>query len=620
MDRFRQTVSQEVEGARKGQNCTYVEVRQEQIKFGSKVWEARIIKKIFIVLLLFTLWSIPVFAQDIKVSVDGEYINFDVKPVLENGSVLVPVRGIFEKLGAQVNYLAESKKILINNQGINIELILDDRTAKVNDFKTYLTTPPKSMNGRTLIPLRFASEYLGADVSWDQGNYTVFIKSKNEAIKLLNQAFLTQYGSTYITNHYYSPARSIPFSFSGSYSMEYQSQDQRLLINAHREGRIKEKFYSKTIGTGSENGMAVNFQSEQLYDFATYKSYRNQGNGWSRYDLTEEEIENLSGFRGLLMTLFNKSGEQVKLEKQKIESKEYYVVSCNFLNANTEQARLLIEILKANFEFMLEAPDQVSGQVKFIIDPTSLLIIKEEMNIAFKNKMYGDEAKYRAEYSFNYDNVVVVQAITESNVGLKRINDLLEQERYQSFEIKGEIDGKMQIEGVINKGYERYLKLLYGNKLMIEQYLNWQSKVFKYKDAKSTTWKEGVGYINSDIDYLVGNKHKIINLLNHYSATPIVTETQENGKIYLNYEFDLTAAGWGEGSGELVDIILDNSGMGYSFDVNAQAKFIFKVDSEKNFISELTAQVKLIDGETETLMVNRFDYDLNNGPQIPPVE
>ena len=113
----------------------------------------------------------------IRVFIDGRPVNFDVPPQMIQGRVLVPLRGIFEQLGATVNYNATTNRILAVRGGQAVELTVGSRQAAVNNLPTLLDVPAFTINGRTMVPLRFISEALGAGVQWLSANDTILINS-----------------------------------------------------------------------------------------------------------------------------------------------------------------------------------------------------------------------------------------------------------------------------------------------------------------------------------------------------------------------------------------------------------------------------------------------------------
>jgi iron complex transport system substrate-binding protein len=123
-------------------------------------------------------------AAEVKVVVDGKALSMDVKPVIENDRTLVPLRAIFEALGAKVDWDGKTRTVTAVKGSTSIRLVVGNATALKNGSKVKLDVPAKIRNGRTLVPLRFVSEALGADVDWDAATYTVAIKNKQEFITI----------------------------------------------------------------------------------------------------------------------------------------------------------------------------------------------------------------------------------------------------------------------------------------------------------------------------------------------------------------------------------------------------------------------------------------------------
>jgi copper amine oxidase-like protein len=114
--------------------------------------------------------SIPVY-------IDGQAVNFDVPPTVIQGRVLVPLRGIFERLGATVDYDVRTQHIVAVRGPQTVELTIGSRQARVNDSAKLLDVPAFTIAGRTMVPLRFISESLGANVQWVEASRIILIGS-----------------------------------------------------------------------------------------------------------------------------------------------------------------------------------------------------------------------------------------------------------------------------------------------------------------------------------------------------------------------------------------------------------------------------------------------------------
>ena len=113
------------------------------------------------------------------VYLNGEQMTFDVNPFIENDRTLVPMRAIFEAVGASVTWDEEDRTVHAirekNDELTLVSLQIDSATAFVNSEAKELDVPAKIVNDRTVVPLRFVVESLGEQVDWDADNYTVKI-------------------------------------------------------------------------------------------------------------------------------------------------------------------------------------------------------------------------------------------------------------------------------------------------------------------------------------------------------------------------------------------------------------------------------------------------------------
>lgn len=121
----------------------------------------------------------------VSIYINGEKQWFSNQALIQNGTTLVPLRGIFEELGATVYWNPETKTIDAKKGNTNVWLKIGSKNATVNGSTVKLSVPAQTKNGNTLVPLRFISESLGANVQWDQKSLKVSItgNSANEGIQ-----------------------------------------------------------------------------------------------------------------------------------------------------------------------------------------------------------------------------------------------------------------------------------------------------------------------------------------------------------------------------------------------------------------------------------------------------
>lgn len=146
----------------------------------------------------------PVSAAEPKISV---YLNnvpivFDTEPVINDGTTYVPMRGIFEALGADVKWNDSEKSITVVNNSDTIKLYVGKNDIVINGKKSAKSPYPVISDGRTLVPLRSISELLGADVNWNSTTRRIDISTDDEVKyksiegEWVNCAYNRYYGMT----------------------------------------------------------------------------------------------------------------------------------------------------------------------------------------------------------------------------------------------------------------------------------------------------------------------------------------------------------------------------------------------------------------------------------------
>ena len=119
---------------------------------------------------ILVLYQVPVY-------LNNQRIFFDVPPLFENGRVLVPLRKIFDSLQAQIKWDQDSKTVTATKNNKTVVLTVGKQNALI-DGKVYsLDVPACIKDGRIMVPLRFVSSSLGANVKWRSKPPGVFITS-----------------------------------------------------------------------------------------------------------------------------------------------------------------------------------------------------------------------------------------------------------------------------------------------------------------------------------------------------------------------------------------------------------------------------------------------------------
>ena len=119
----------------------------------------------------------------ITVNLNGTPIEFDVTPRLINDRTMVPVRAIFEALGAEVGWNDETQTVIANKGENEIKLTIGEKLLYKNGKATFIDTPAMLVKldetgDRTLVPLRAISESFDVKVGWDDATSTVSLSEK----------------------------------------------------------------------------------------------------------------------------------------------------------------------------------------------------------------------------------------------------------------------------------------------------------------------------------------------------------------------------------------------------------------------------------------------------------
>ncbi len=134
---------------------------------------------IFVLVLVFNLFYFATAADAIPVYVDGQCVSFDVEPRIIDGRTMVPIRAIFEALGASVEWDNNTRTATATKEGFKVSLAMNSYLIKIGDSDCIeMDVTPMNIDGRLLVPARFAAEAFSCEVDWINDTRTVVIESK----------------------------------------------------------------------------------------------------------------------------------------------------------------------------------------------------------------------------------------------------------------------------------------------------------------------------------------------------------------------------------------------------------------------------------------------------------
>ncbi|MDF2614024.1 MAG: hhoB [Clostridia bacterium] len=138
----------------------------------------------FLIIGIINCPSVNAASKKIAIYVDDKALVSSAPPIMEKGVTLVPMRLIFEALGAQVVWSPETQMIIAKKNDVNITLTIGKTISFINMNKQVLSLPPQIKNGTAYVPLRFIGESLGAKVEWNEKSQNILIHSNSEGKSL----------------------------------------------------------------------------------------------------------------------------------------------------------------------------------------------------------------------------------------------------------------------------------------------------------------------------------------------------------------------------------------------------------------------------------------------------
>ena len=122
----------------------------------------------------------------IRISIDGKIIESTVQPIIISGRTMVPLRAIFEELGAHVSWDNTIKLAKIHMGDTQVEVSPNTNEMLVNGKSILLDVPPQIVNSSTLVPVRAISEALKCKVVWDDELQIVAISTSSNSNSIYN--------------------------------------------------------------------------------------------------------------------------------------------------------------------------------------------------------------------------------------------------------------------------------------------------------------------------------------------------------------------------------------------------------------------------------------------------
>ncbi len=195
--------------------------------------------------------------NNVTINIDGETIQIN-DPILDKADhLLLPMRALYEAIGASVDWNKETLTASANRNGKVINLTIDSMTALVDGQEVEMDVAPIIYKDRIYMPLRFVTENLDGNVSWDPSTQTVDISLTDESSEkpqedqyilhinnkriVMEDPIITKQSRTYIPADYLSdyladsagnwlPDKSFELQIAGT-SLVFKDGSNNVLIN-----------------------------------------------------------------------------------------------------------------------------------------------------------------------------------------------------------------------------------------------------------------------------------------------------------------------------------------------------------------------------------------------------
>ncbi len=215
--------------------------------------------------------------------INGEDINIDengTSPIIVDGSTLVPIRAVAEALGGAVEWDNDTRNVTITKDAKVIKLVIDEINARVDESNVTLDAAPVIINGRTMLPLRFVAENLGAEVEWNGENRKITITSKSENNINATEATTEDFSSELTTKSLSDNKTLIVyFTLPETDGVDTVAGASRVVVDGELYGNIE--FMANTVS---------NTVGGDIFEIKTVQSYPTIHK--PLVDMADEELEN----------------------------------------------------------------------------------------------------------------------------------------------------------------------------------------------------------------------------------------------------------------------------------------------------------------------------------------
>ncbi|KKO54133.1 copper amine oxidase N-terminal domain-containing protein [Paenibacillus sp. DMB20] len=183
-------------------------------------------------------------AVKINILINGVQLKTSQSPVMIQGRVMLPMRSMFEALGAKINWSQRTQTVTAVKGSTKIVLKINAKTATINGKTVKMDVPAKNLKGATMVPVRFVSEALGEKVGWSSRTKTVTVTTgsvsypkpgngggttppSNPILGMVNYVSLKDIGN-------YGDGRDLQVNFTKSYNEQRASHYRVMIVKSSK--------------------------------------------------------------------------------------------------------------------------------------------------------------------------------------------------------------------------------------------------------------------------------------------------------------------------------------------------------------------------------------------------
>jgi hypothetical protein len=147
-----------------------------------------------VIVLVLSITPTALASSDVRVTLDGQQIVFDVPPQIIDDRTMVPLRAIFEALGAEVDWNPATRTVTATRGDTVVVMQVGNATITVDNANVVLDVPPMIVGDRTLVPARAVAESFGVDVEWNGATRTVILTTEPYDTPAIEHSDSEEYG------------------------------------------------------------------------------------------------------------------------------------------------------------------------------------------------------------------------------------------------------------------------------------------------------------------------------------------------------------------------------------------------------------------------------------------